>query len=121
MNSGPEQVVSASGEGDVTVNRHWGVELINSKGQVFTTRWDPGYGSGVYVPYNEAEARADLAREEPGYTKRLVTRTETTLVVTTPWERVPDKSHVCVPECRPNKHIAFKGRQALEALEAQED
>lgn len=26
-----------------------------------------------------------------------------------------DRSHVCVPECRPNAHIAFVGRAALDA------
>lgn len=91
MNSGPETLVDTMGEGEVTVNRHWGVQLLTKEGEVFTTRWDPGYGSGVYVPYSEVEARADANRDDKDLSKerkRLVTRTETTLVVTTPWTLV---------------------------------
>ncbi len=80
MNSGPEQVLDASGEGDVVIVRHWGCK--DASGVV---RWDPGYGSGVYVPYDEAEARADVRRTEGAV---LVSRSETTLVVTTPWVEV---------------------------------
>jgi hypothetical protein len=79
MNSGPEEIVNADGEGEVKIVEHWGVKW----GQGDSVRWDPGYGSGIYVPYSEAEARADHART-PG--SRLVKRTETTLVVTTPWK-----------------------------------
>lgn len=78
MNSGPEKVTEDDGEGTVTVVRHWGCEY--RPGQV---RWDPGYGSGIWVPYDENEARSDVART-PG--ARLVSRTETTIVVTTPWK-----------------------------------
>jgi hypothetical protein len=67
---------------------HWGCQLLTEDGQVYTTRWDPGHGSGTYLPYTEAQARADVADDERGWPaarKRLVTRTETTTVVTTPW------------------------------------
>lgn len=80
MNSGPETVTEETGEGDVTVVRHWGVQY--NKRDPKSVRWDPGYGSGVYVPYSEAEARADA--ENCG--GAVVTRTETTIVVTTPWK-----------------------------------
>jgi hypothetical protein len=76
---------------DVETVTHWGCQLLREDGSVYTTRWDPGYGSGVYVPYTEAEARADVAmprRDWPASRKRLVTRTETTTVVTTPWKEV---------------------------------
>lgn len=68
---------------------HWGCQLLREDGSVYITRWDPGYGSGIYVPYTEAEARADVARGEPGFPKerkRLVRRIEITTVTTTPWE-----------------------------------
>jgi hypothetical protein len=47
-----------------------------------------------FEPYTEAEARADVANknglygDEGRYTKRLVTRTETTTTATTPWVEV---------------------------------
>lgn len=96
MNNGPEivseetRMTEDGTETDVTIRRHWGVELGNG-----VVRWDPGYGSGIYVPYDEAEARADLAAVLAGKSgpavghypnARLVTRTETTTVVTTAWE-----------------------------------
>lgn len=89
MNSGPETLTNEAGEGEVTVVRHWGCQLLREDGTVYTTRWNPGYGSGVYVPYSEAEARQDVAqREANGFSKRLVSRTETTVVVSTQWKVV---------------------------------
>ena len=76
---------------EVEMVTHWGVQLLTRDGRVYTTRWDPGYGTGVNVPYTEAEARADASRDDrdwPASRKRLVTRTETTTVETTPWTRV---------------------------------
>lgn len=79
-------------ETDITTVVHWGCQFVRPDGSVYTTRWDPGYGSGVYIPYTEAEARADVARTDPSWsgTKRLVSRTETTTVVTTEWKEVTD-------------------------------
>ncbi|MBT56572.1 MAG: hypothetical protein CMF72_24630 [Mameliella sp.] len=72
-------------EVDVEVTVHWGCQLIfRDTGRVYLTRWNPGYGTGIYVPYSEAEARADVRRSEQ-FDKRLVTRTETVTTVTTPW------------------------------------
>lgn len=82
------QPVREPDEVDTEVVTHWGVQLLNSQGAVVTTRWNPGYGSGFHVPYTEAEARADLALSEKNTTKVLVTRTETTVVTTTPWKEV---------------------------------
>lgn len=82
MNNGPVPVLAASdGEGSVEVVRHYGVALppFNVKGQPFAIRWD--------VPYDEAEARADLA-QNPG--AKLVTRTETKVTVLTPWKEVAE-------------------------------
>lgn len=80
MNDGPEQILSSSGSGDVTVVRHYGARLTSG-----AVRWDPGYGSGIYIPYSREQAEADV-RHTPG--AELVTRTETTIVVTTTWEAV---------------------------------
>jgi hypothetical protein len=71
---------------------HWGCQYVRTDGKVYITRWDPGYGSGMYIPYTEAQARADVAtpdRDWPG-SKRLVKRTQTTVVTTTAWEPVED-------------------------------
>ena len=94
MNDGPEQVscettIAEDGtETETTVVRHWGAQFVRPDGSVYITRWDPGYGTGVYVPYSKAEAQADVASPERDFigTKRLVSRTETTTVVTTPWK-----------------------------------
>jgi hypothetical protein len=90
-------------EVDVEETVHWGCQLLREDGSVYLTRWNPGYGSGVYEPYTEAEARADVARDDtyrassgfsqthtPASRKRLVTRTETVTTVTTPWTVVED-------------------------------
>ena len=79
-------------ETEVTV--HWGCQLLRTDGSVYLTRWNPGYGSGIYEPYTKAEARADVAHHErdwPAWRKRLVTRTETVTTVTTPWEVAVDE------------------------------
>lgn len=80
-------------EVEIEVVTHWGCALYLDRpdnpdldGRLYIVRWDPGYGSGTYLPYIEAEARADVARAEPGFRKGLVTRTQTTTIVTTPWK-----------------------------------
>jgi hypothetical protein len=81
-------------EVDVDVEVHWGCQLVRADGSVYITRWDPTYGGTHFAPYTEAEARADVANknglygDEGRYTKRLVTRTETTTTATTPWVEV---------------------------------
>jgi hypothetical protein len=84
--------VDTPDEIDVDVVTHWGVQLLTRDGEVCVTRWNPSYGSGYGEPYTEAQARFDAARSDPdGWPpsrKRLVTRTETTTVVTTAWEEV---------------------------------
>jgi hypothetical protein len=73
---------------------HWGCQLLRPDGSVYITRWDPTHGGMHFEPYTEAEARADVANKnglygDAGrYTKRLVTRTETTTTATTPWVEV---------------------------------
>lgn len=73
---------------------HWGCQLLRPDGSVYITRWNPTYGGTHFEPYTEAEARADVAdkrgrfSDESHFTKRLVTRTETTTTVTTPWTPV---------------------------------
>lgn len=83
-----ERIETGVTETDVDVVTHWGSQLLKADGSVYTTRWNPSYGTGIPQPYTEAEARADAAR--PAYWSgdaRLVTRTETTITVvtTTPW------------------------------------
>jgi hypothetical protein len=79
---------------DVDVVVHWGCQLLRPDGSVYITRWNPTYGGMHFESYTEAEARADVANREGRFghegqfTKRLVTRTETTTVVTTPWVTV---------------------------------
>ena len=63
-------------ERDTEVVRHWGVRFPG------VVRWNPGYGSGIYIPYTEAQARADAAASGG----ELVTRVETTVVVTGRWQ-----------------------------------
>jgi hypothetical protein len=78
---------------DVDVVVHWGCQLLREDGTVYLTRWDPGYGSGTYIPYTEEQARADVRsddRDWPASRKRLVTRTVTTTTVLTPWVVVGD-------------------------------
>jgi hypothetical protein len=76
-------------EVDVEETVHWGCQLLHEDGTVYLTRWDPGYGSGMYIPYTEEQARYDVNsddRDWPSSRKQLVTRTETVTTVTTPWK-----------------------------------
>lgn len=84
------------GETVTEEDTHWGCQLLfRDTRRVFITRWNPGYGSGVYEPYTEAQARADVAHAEQ-YDKRLVTRTETVTTVTTDWSPVtPEDCRSC--------------------------
>lgn len=63
-------------ETDTEIITHWGVRLPGG-----VIRWNPGYGTGVYVPYTEAQARDDAERSGG----QVLTRTETTTIVTTDW------------------------------------
>ena len=78
--------MSAEVDVETEVTVHWGCQLLHPDGSVYITRWDPGYGSGVYIPYTEEQARADVADHSDWPNKRLVTRTETIVTTTTPWE-----------------------------------
>lgn len=81
---------SLENEVDTETITHWGCQFVRKDGTVYLTRWDPTYGGTHFEPYTEAEARADVNSVWgwPKERKRLVTRTETTVVTTTPWEVV---------------------------------
>lgn len=84
-------------ETDVDVVTHWGCQFVRADGDVYLTRWDPSYGTGIPQPYTEAEARADVRTKDSDWkhgTKRLVTRTETTITttVTTHWTPVTEET-----------------------------
>jgi hypothetical protein len=79
--TGPDGVEITS-----TIHRHWGVELLyRDTGTAYGIRWYDRPGS---PPYSEDEARFEQSRPEKNFTKRLLTRLQTTTVRTTAWKAV---------------------------------